>query len=284
MKIILKFIFGFMIFGISILSYAEMGTIEIEADSFSEGVGVVKDTQHFARGVKLFGLFFPGYVIYEFPLNPHQPSAGLSVRFENARQQQMDVFVWNYGTRTTSDAMRKENLDSHWILWESTSQGADWQSSRPEYLTLREGRGAIDYLGDENILKLLLYADGGMPPVSDELFYIDALTLRFPTYEEIFKRVTAMDSVWIEGQYLFAKGVGFAPAEAKNPAMGRATAYRAAQLDGYRNLAKAIYGAKKVDNKEIIVGDLKGVTEKSNQAIDNNGIELILYMPLSMIE
>ena len=71
---------------------------------------MLKDNRYFEKGIRLYGLYFPGYVIYEFPIGREHLSVNLEILFENPREQQMDVFVWNYGSRSFDSALRKENL------------------------------------------------------------------------------------------------------------------------------------------------------------------------------
>jgi hypothetical protein len=281
-----KIIFLFLFVGFATLGFAQKSSIILQADGYTEGVGVIKDENYFSNGIKLYGLYFPGYAIYEFPLDIEQQSVGLELLFENPRSQQMDVFVWNYGTRKVDPNLRKENLQPDWLLWESTSKQGNWESSRPKFLVLREGDGIIDFLGNEGVLKILLYADGGTPPTSDELFFIDKLILKFSPYREIFQRISQMDSVWVEDNFILAKGVGFSAQmpDTVNAAMKRASAKRAATVDAYRKLAKAIYGSQIVEGKEMVAGEIKGASEKEMKAIENEGIEVILQMPIDKIE
>ena len=168
-------------------------------------------------------------------------------------------------------------------MWESTTRHANWQSSRPKYLRLEEGNGIIDYLGEKGVLRILLYADGGYPPYSDELFFINKLILSFSIYEDVLKRVAQLDSVWIDGDFLLAKGVGFPTETSINPATDKANAKRAATLDAYRNLAKAIYGMEQNRETEKIQGELKGASVKDTKYYDDNAVEIILQMPLNLI-
>ncbi|MEW6685253.1 MAG: hypothetical protein AB1393_03490 [Candidatus Edwardsbacteria bacterium] len=250
------------------------------AEFVSGSVNIVRDQRYFAGGARLYsGLRF-GCAIYEFSLSDKIEEFSISVDFVNSRNKQMDIYIYNYGTRQDNEAIRNKHLDKHWRKWESTSTGNNWHSSQPRKMFTSSGDGQIDFLGPGKKVKILFFAEGGIPYLTDEIFYINEVKIEFtPKSEIVLPQIKTSENAWIEGDFLLAKGKGYAKASEVESAK-KAMAIRAAKVVALRNLAVALGEIDEKRQKALV----PGARVREIHELSDGGAEVILELPLSKIK
>jgi len=250
--------------------------IRLNGDKFTDNsYGVKVDHSRYPNSAKI-GSFKGGYAIYEFTILKTVVSFNASVLFENPNSKPMDIYIYNYGTKRDDESIRKSKLDPHWIIWESTSTANNWSSSRPDILPARSSSGVFDFTGGGDKIKLLLYADGGIPFFTTEVFYINRVILDYSCieisgFDLILEKIEQSRDVWIEGDRILARGKGYAPPRALE-AQKRALAKRAAKVVALRNLMIVL--------SDTTQGIVKGARVKESIPLEDGGVEVILELPL----
>lgn len=257
--------------------HAQDTTIVLNGKQYNHGKGITVSTIYTSHGIKLGRTSAASHCQYEIELSSTTLAVKLEVIFENPNRHEMDIFVWNYGSRPIDPTLKKQDLDSHWILWESTRKESNWESRHPAILILKEENGIIDFLGKNHTLKLLLYAD------SNESFDINQIKIDPTPYQVIGERVESNRDVWLENGKLFARGIGMYPSQITNKGSDRANTLRAAKVEAMRRLVEVIYGVEVTEDKITVVGELSGLTEVSAQLLSNGMAEVILELPLANI-
>lgn len=255
-------------------------TIRLNGDEFTaNSYGVKIDHSHYPNSAKL-GSFRGGYAIYEFTFPKTVTSFKASVIFENVNSKSMDIYIYNYGTKRDDESIRKSKFDPHWIIWEPTSTANTWSSSRPEFLPARSANGVFDFTGVGDKVKLLLYADGGIPFFTTEVFYINRVILDYscieiPGFDLILEKIEQSSDIWIEGDRILARGKGYPPQGAFE-AQKRALAQRAAKVVALRNLMIVL--------SDTTQGIVKGARVKESILLEDGGVEVIVELPLQNLK
>lgn len=100
-----------------------------------------------------------GYILYQIPLNRGTMSIKLKMKMKNLSGSTIGIYIKNYGDmKSIVLPPILAGKDSSFYLWEGT-ENDNWTSSRPEFLSLYQGKG-LKFKKDGNI-EILLYAGGG---------------------------------------------------------------------------------------------------------------------------
>ncbi|MDQ7798396.1 MAG: hypothetical protein RDU76_05585 [Candidatus Edwardsbacteria bacterium] len=230
----------------------------------------------------LKGLFSYGAAVYQFqlPAATDRIKAGLSLR--NLKNKWLKIYVYNYGTAYDDLSIRNKRLSPNWRLWEATNSDGLWESRSPQYLYTTSYDGRIDYLGPQNIFKILLYAEGGIPFISDGRFIIEQILLDFSTGESLLPDIATSKDVWIEGNFMLVRGVGRTKNRIDAPgyeALPKLTALRLAKVDAYKKLALAL---KKIPLSGGTAA-IPGSQVRSTRYISDSEVEIILEVPLASL-
>jgi len=259
---------------------AELLNITLDGGSyspFSKGcIGIDRDN---SRSCLLSAINNGEYAIYDFEVRADIEQLGAYASIENPSGREIDVYIYNYGTRGEILLLSKPGLDNRWIRWESVLVDKEWRSSSPEFLTSRSGGRELDWVGPHNIVRLMFYADPGMPP-KNEMFVIKSVTLAYETAVNFPNNSASTDKkVWIENGKILAYGIGRPPQNAVNQAQARAMAIRAATVDAQRNLLSYLKGVPipPAGNGRITVaGSLPGARTENTEYFDDGSVRVTL--------
>ena len=230
----------------------------------------------------LRGFFRFGMAVYETKVPATTDRIKAQIKFKNINNKILKIYIYNYGTAYDNPVLRNKNLPANWRLWESTDQSEDWESNNPKYIYTSSYDGRIDYLGPQNIFKVMFYADGGIPFISDGRFIIEQIMLEYSTSESLLPDIVTSKDVWIEGNYLLIRGRGYSQSKINLPgyeAMPRITALRLAKVDAYKKLGIALKRIPLAGGHAAIPGS----QVKSIRYISDTEVETILEVPLASL-
>jgi hypothetical protein len=223
-----------------------------------------------------------GYAIYDFEVRPDADRISARADIVNPAGRDIDVFIYNYGSRRESNQLLKPGLKSRWLRWETASVDGRWVAHSPEYLVASSSGGDIDLLGEHNVVRLLFYADSGTPP-DNEMFIVKSVTLSYETSVDLSSEAESSEGkVWKEGNRFYAYGIGHPPTDARTEGQARAMAVRAATADAYRNLLGYLKGIPlppgKGDSRIVISGDLEGAATEKTEYFDDGSVRVTLMV------
>jgi len=271
-------------------SYAAEKTLTLNGDQFSPlSVGAYSSTQLSGHSCKLFGILQSAYVIYDFRVPKYLDSFAASATVKNPRGKKIDVYLYNYGTKEEQQMLSKPDLDSKWIRWESVLIDGDWRSRSPEFIWARSKTDALDFLGNYGVVRLMFYADGGLPPDEDEIYFIDKVSLIWSEGINIDSLLQALssDKIWREGDFLLTEGIGVRP-QGVPPAQARAMAVRAATVEAQRNFAELLGEIEKVkrDSKtaRTTTATVRGARTRDTEYLEDGSVKVIMELPLSALK
>ncbi|MBD3232251.1 MAG: hypothetical protein GF315_00860 [candidate division Zixibacteria bacterium] len=225
------------------------------------------------------------YAIYNFEFRADAERISASADIENPSGREIDVYIYNYGDRRETDLLSKPELSDRWIRWETVLVDEHWESRSPQFMTAKTEGGAIDLLGPYNIVRLLFYADPGVPP-QNEVFIIKEVTLTYETAYD-FASVTKSDTskVWRDGDKLYAYGIGYPPSNVSSQGQARAMAIRAGTVDAQRNLLFHIKSitSSGTDGRVSISGRLTGAVTEDTEYFDDGSVRITLSIPIKRI-
>lgn len=258
---------------------AAQGNKEIRGKDYS---GESRQTSVFGDQAILKGLFSYGTAVYQFQLPAATDRVKARLSFKNLKKKWLKIYVYNYGTAYDDQSIRNKRLSPNWRLWEATDGDALWESRSPMYLYTASYDGRIDYLGPQNIFKILLYADGGIPFISDGRFIIEHILLDYSTSESLIPGIATSKDVWIEGSFMLVRGVGRTKSRIDAPgyeALPKLTALRLAKVDAYNKLAVAL--------KKILLSGgsaaIPGSQVRSTRYVSDTEVEIVLEVPLASL-
>ncbi len=280
-----------MLLSVSILNAMENTSVLLGKDFVSSSSGINANNTFSDDGAKLVGLIRAGFAIYEIDLPDYASSFSLKIDFINPKHQNMEICIWNYGTEIEDESIRlpkdkpesPETLNPHWIRWESTGTEDNYTTQSPEFLPVYTPDLSYDFIGKDNTVRLMLYAEGGIPPNEDGLFYINALHLHYITNDDLETRLMHSSKVKLENEYLITTGIGKIPNNVPE-ARKRPMALRIAKLDAYRNLSEVV-GVKSIDRENTSTTSEVETTLTDAEIIDtqyneDGTVEVTLRMPL----
>ena len=218
------------------------------------------------------------YAIYDFELRADAIGISAQANISNPAHREIDVYIYNYGTRTETPQLSKSDLDPQWIRWETVMVDKVWKTQSPEFLDAASPGGQLDFLGPHNIVRILFYADPGIPP-KNEIFIINSATLRYETLVDLGMQAKNRESkVWREGDKIYSYGIGNPPKNAINPGQGRAMAIRAATIDAQRNLLAYLKNIplppSGANTRLSISGQLIGATTENTEYFDDGSVRV----------
>jgi len=290
--IILSSFFLLNLYPLCLISFCYAGEkiLTLNGDQFSPlSVGAYSSTQLSGHSCKLFGILRSAYAIYDFRVPKYLDSFAASARVKNPRGKKIDVYLYNYGTKEEQQILSKPDLDSKWIRWESVLIDGDWRSRSPEFIWARSKTGALDFLGNYGVVRLMFYADGGLPPDEDEIYFIDKVSLIWSEGININSLLQALssDKIWREGDFLLTEGIGVRP-QGVPPAQARAMAVRAATVEAQRNFAELLGEIEKVkrDSKtaRTTTATVRGARTRDTEYLEDGSVKVIMELPLSALK
>ncbi|MCP4634670.1 MAG: hypothetical protein GY855_17205 [candidate division Zixibacteria bacterium] len=218
------------------------------------------------------------YAIYDFELRADALKISSTADISNPAHRDIDVFIYNYGKKQEADLLSKPELEGNWIRWETVLVDTMWHSRSPEFLDAVTSKQEFDLLGPHNIVRLLFYADPGVPP-KNEVFFINSVSLIYETSVDFSDSdLNALENVWREGDRLYASGIGHPPENAINKAQSRAMTIRAATTDAQRNMLGYINEiSSSVQNGKIIIeGVLTGASTHATKYFEDGSVQVTI--------
>jgi hypothetical protein len=126
-------------------------------------------------------------------------------------------------------------------------------------------------------VRMLLHAPGGIPYLSDGLFFISRVGLVIKTAEAGLAGFEPSVNAWMEGGVAFAKGIG-KPPQGMSAARGRILALRAAKAVAMRNLLLSLGNVKREDGTLYVQGTLQGVKVREEKDLPDGSVEVVVEM------
>jgi hypothetical protein len=270
----------------ALLAASSAGAAEMAVD----GMGYAGSSRNIlAQGTNglLAGFFTYGAAVYEFSLPQGTDRVKFQIDFDNLKGKWLKAYVYNYGTVYDDPSFRNRKISPNWKLWQATQGTGIWSSQNPEYLYTTSSDGRIDYLGPDNKLQLLLYADGGIPYLGDGRFLIKQVKLLYSNSSAVAPLIIISENSWIEGDYLLVKGIGKSKNKVDMPGfegMAKTQALRAAKVVAYKNLGKAL-GKISVQGGTANLPGVKVRSTKIDMPTKEDFIaEVILELPLASLQ
>jgi len=236
---------------------------KIKGEAYS---GESRQTSVSGEYAMLKGLFSYGAAVYQFQLPATTDRIRARLNFKNLKNKWLKIYVYNYGIAYDDLSIRNKRLGPNWRLWEAIDSDGLWESRSPKYIYTTSYDGRIDYLGPQNIFKILLYADGGIPFISDGRFLIEQIMLEYSTSESLLPDIVTSKDVWIEGNFMLVRGVG-------------RSNLRLAKVDAYKKLALAL---KKIPLSGGTAA-IPGSQVRSTRYISDTEVEITLEVPLASL-
>ncbi|MRR09453.1 hypothetical protein EG831_05130 [bacterium] len=236
----------------------------------------------------LAGMFSHGAAVYEFDAPAGTGRFAAAVQFRNLKGKWLKLYVYNYGAAPADGVTGNRNLDPRWRLWQATDMaGGVWTSANPEWVDAGAPGGRFDFLGPRSKIRLLLYADGGVPFFGDGRFLIEQVRILCdaPSAEaaaNIVPLLVTSEDAWVEGGYLLVKGRGKQPVNPDRPGdenSRRAMAQRAATVVAQRNLAVALGRIPRSGG----TAQLPGIRVRETKDLGNGEVEVTIEVPLDKI-
>lgn len=248
-----------------------------------------KNTRPEGQSALVAGMFSHGAAVYEFTAPQGTDRFKAALRFSNLKGKWLKLYIYNYGSDADNLQFQNENLDPRWRLWQATNgEGGVWASANPEWVYAGSPGDRFNFVGPGDKIKLLLYADGGVPYFSDGRFLIERVTLDCdaPTAEAasgVVPLLVTSELAWVEGGFLLVKGVGKQAVNPNRPGdenARRALATRAATVVAYRNLAVALGRIPRSGG----TGQIPGTRVRETRDLGEGEVEVTIEVPLDKIK
>jgi hypothetical protein len=250
-------------------------TASLEGGQFGpESRNCVKDDKRITGAAKLYGSFGYGTAIYEFQVSGKAERLGAEVDFINPKKKNLSVYLYNYGTAKDGNPAHSKDVDGKWWLW-GESQEDNWTA--PGEQEARDGSGKMAFVSSGGKVRMLLHAPGGIPYLSDGLFFISRVGLKVGTTEAELTGFQTSEDAWMEGGVAVAKGIG-KPPQGVNPARGRILALRAAKAVAMRNLLLSMGEVRREDGTLYVQGTLVGVKVREEKTLPDGSVEVTVEM------
>lgn len=249
-----------------------------------KGSELAPDSRHSSATrdqAQLRGMFSYGAAVYQFQVPPSADRIRAAVRFRGSGKA-LKVYVYNYGTAIDAPSVRNRRLAPNWRLWEEAGTGGRWESRSPDRMYTTSSDGRTDYLGPNNTVRLLLYAEGGVPYISEARFDIEEVSLEYDLNQSLLPDIITTRDVWVEGGFLLVRGLGRSRSKIDVPgyeALPRLTALRLAKVDAYRKLGDAL---KKIPPRGGAAA-IPGSRVRSTRYLSGDEVEIILEVPLASL-
>jgi len=245
--------------------------------------GSSRNAKAAGQAAQLSGFFTYGAAEYSVPLPASADRVKMELAFENQNGKWLKMYVFNYGTVYDDPSYRNKNLAPNWRLWQATNGNGGWSTKNPEYLYTTSSDGRLDYLGPNNLLRILFYAGGGVPFIGDGRFLIKQIKIIYSSSEVVAGQIVTSANAWVEGSYLLVKGFG------KNKvkidvegyeSVGKAQALRAARVAAYRNLGIALGKLSSQGGTARV----PGTRVRSTKFLKDGSVEIVLELPLADLQ
>ncbi len=279
-------IFSFFIFSGN--ASAELLTINLPGGGFSPfSKGCIKSADNNNNACILGAISSGGYAIYDYEVRADAKKISVSAQIENPSNRKIDVYIYNYGKRTEDSLLSKPNINRHWLRWETVIVDKNWKTRSPEFLETISKNGEINLLGPHNIIRLLFYADPGLPP-KNEVFIIDSVSLNYQTTINFSLNTKSTgNKVWKDDGKLYSYGTGNPPSNAISKGQAKAMAKRAAIADAERNLLSYLRGIPippfKGSRTISFSERLAGATTEKVEHLDNGSVKITISVPIKRI-
>ena len=261
----------------AVAGWAGERTAKLEGGQFGpESRNCVQDNGRISGGAKLYGSFGYGFAVYDLQVSAKADQLGAEVDFINARRKKLSVYIYNFGTARDANPEHSGDLDGKWWLW-GDSEEDNWQA--PSEQKASDGTGKMAFVSPEGKVRILLHAPGGIPYLTDGLFFISRVSLAAQIQEAGLEGFQASDNAWQEAGVVAAKGIG-KPPQGMDPARGRILALRAAKADAMRNLLLSLGNAHREDGTLYVQGTLQGVKVREEKDLPDGSVEVTVEMPL----
>jgi len=270
----------FLMLTLSIAGMASGAEITIDGSHLE---GSSRNAKVAGQAARLAGFFTYGAAEYSVPLPPSADRVKMELSFDNQSGKWLKMYVYNYGTIYDDPSYRNQKLAPNWRLWQATNGTGSWSTKNPEYLYTTSSDGRLDYLGPENRLRLLFYADGGVPFLGDGRFLIKQIRITYSSSEDIAARIITSANAWIEGDYLLVRGTGKGRVSIDIPgyeSMARSQALRIARVTAYKNLGIAL---GRISPKGG-TANIPGARVRATKMLEDSSVEVILELPLADLQ
>jgi hypothetical protein len=252
-------------------------TVSLEGGQFGpESRNCVKDDKRITGGAKLYGSFGYGTAVYEFQVSGKAENLGAEADFINPKKKRLSIYLFNFGSAKDANPARAKKLDPKWWLW-GDSQEDNWVT--PANQAASDGTGEVAFVSPQGKVRMLLHAPGGIPYLSDGLFFISRVGLKVGTTEAELTGFQTSEDAWMEGGVVLAKGIG-KPPQGVNPARGRILALRAAKAVAMRNLLLSMGEVRREDGTLYVQGTLVGVKVREEKTLPDGSVEVVVEMPV----
>ena len=261
----------------AVTGWAGETTVSLEGGQFGpESRNCVQDDKRISGAAKLYGSFGYGTAVYEFQISGKAENLGAEVDFVNAKKKKLSVYLYNYGTAKDANPAHSKDVDGKWWLW-GDSQEDNWVT--PANQEASDGTGKVAFVSPQGKIRMLLHAPGGIPYLSDGLFFISRVGLKVGTTEAELTGFRTSEDAWMEGGVVLAKGIG-KPPQGVNPVRGRILALRAAKAVAMRNMLLSMGEVRREDGTLYVQGTLVGVKVREEKTLPDGSVEVVVEMPV----
>ncbi len=261
----------------AVTGWTGMTTVSLEGGQFGpESRNCVRDDKRITGAAKLYGSFGYGTAVYEFKVSGKAENLGAEADFINPKKKRLSIYLFNFGSAKDANPARARDLDPKWWLW-GDSQEDNWAT--PADQEASDGTGKTAFVSPQGKVRMLLHAPGGIPYLSDGLFFISRVGLKVGTTEAELTGFRTSEDSWMEGGVVLAKGIGKPPQEV-NPARGRILALRAAKAVAMRNLLLSLGNVRREDGTLYVQGTLVGVKVREEKTLPDGSVEVVVEMPV----
>jgi hypothetical protein len=236
---------------------------------------------------KVAGMISYGAVIYEFSLPPGTKRFKASVQFVKQRGKELKIYIYNYGPFADNDTADNKKLASNWWFWQTAENDGVWISTNPEWSYTGGPGGKYDFLGPQSRLKILLYADGGVPFLGDGCYLIQRVAIISDDAAEGANAsatpvIIASENARVEGRFLLVSGLGVVNPKTTgdDEKTKRLMAIRAAIVVAQRNLAVALGAIPQIGGETQITGYRVHETKD----LGNGQYRVTIEVPLDIIQ
>jgi hypothetical protein len=260
------------------------------ASHLDSSTGMVRlDNAVFTDGVRLLGGVQGAGAVYELTVPVWARSVALAIDWWTPRPGNgIALYVYDHSATSADEFLGLPGGDLHWRLWGNSTDSNGLAVASPEFLLLsRDNPGGITPIDSEGSLRVLIWAEGGLPFVTDELVYLEQLRWRFSERDELWRRtpewsslVIPADSTGFDFQrgLLIAEGIGRPSANQAGSARGRLLATRAATVQA---LNLAVVYINEVVQRSVDSGKLPGYRILIEEELPGGRIRVEIGIPLN---
>jgi hypothetical protein len=266
---------------------APVNALEQAAVDYERTRGLVRETA--GEELQLLGGPAGSWVVYSVTPPPWAVSFALAVDWWAVRPGDgLAVYVYDHSNSPAPAVTANPDLDEHWRLWQSSRDVTRFASSNPRYLLLDgPNPGGLIPRGADGALRVLLYADGGLPLATDEAVYLRELEWTFSKRDELWRPTPEWSDLYLDADaagfdfaddLLYAEGTGRAPVEYRGTARGRYLALRAAVVEA---LKLAVVRINEQVRLEVQLDELPGYRVVERAEVGDGWWRALVAVPLN---